>query len=71
MTTQEQLDSVQTAILAIETNGQSQSVSFPESNISLTRASLSELYAREKVLLARLARESSGGYIPINRIKYL
>lgn len=56
-TTQEQLDEVQTAISKVISGAQSYTIG----DRVLTRANLQELEAREKVLMARLAREQRGG----------
>lgn len=60
-TTLEQLESVQAAIEKIETEAQSYSIKDRE----LARANLKDLYAREKVLLARYNREQRGGGIRV------
>ena len=53
--TQTQLETVQTAIAAIEGGAQSYSIS----GRSLTRADLPSLYKRERELLSRLEAEGS------------
>lgn len=58
LTTQAQLEEVQTAITAVMANQ-----SWKSGDITYTRASLSSLQAREEMLLARLRRESRGGVI--------
>lgn len=61
----EQLEDVQTAIAAIESGAQSQSMQ----NRSITRADLSTLYLREKWLRVMVDRETSGG-IGVNYVIY-
>ena len=56
-TYQEQLETVQAAIEAIETLGQGTDVN----GRTLTRADLRTLYQREAELLRRVARETRGG----------
>ncbi len=60
-TTLEQLESVQAAIEKIELKGQAWSAS----GLSLSRADLGSLYAREERLIAKLARETRGGGVRI------
>lgn len=57
----EQLASVQSAIEAIESYGQS----ITEEGQSLTRADLNTLYQRESRLLRKIERESGGGRIKV------
>lgn len=61
----QQLEEVQTAIAAIESGSQSQSMQ----NRSITRADLATLYARERWLRTMVARESDGG-IGVNYVIY-
>lgn len=63
MTYQEQLESVQKAIKAIEEGGQSYTIG----NRQLNRGNLKELYTREKELRRLVAIENNGGNI---RIRY-
>ena len=56
-TYQEQLDSVQSAISAIESGAQSYSIS----GRSMSKADLGVLYDREERLLKKVARSSRGG----------
>lgn len=58
-TTTEQLEEVQAAITAILTGGQAYGIA----GRSLTRASLPDLYKREKELKVELAREENGGFV--------
>ena len=51
-----QLENVQAAISALETGAQSYRIG----DVSVTKASLSTLYAREKTLLVRYRREQKG-----------
>ena len=63
-TTLEQLESVQTAIATIESGGQAYSIA----GRTLSRGDLDTLYAREKYLLSKYERESSGsGGIRVRR----
>ena len=55
--TQEMLDQVNKAIMAIAVGGQSYKIG----SRSLTRADLKQLYAMKNDLTAQLASESSGG----------
>ena len=55
-TLSEQLTSVQTAIEKIESGAQSVSID----GVSVTRADLRTLYAREQRLLQKIERQSSG-----------
>lgn len=55
--TQEMLDQVNAAIMAIAVGGQSYKIG----SRSLTRADLKQLYAMKNDLTAQLASESSGG----------
>jgi len=57
LTLAEQLTSVQAAITAIETNGQSYSIE----GVTYTRASLKTLYDREQRILDKITRETAGG----------
>lgn len=58
---QTQLERVQTAIAAIEGGAQSYSISTELGSRSYGKADLSTLYAREKELRTRAAREARGG----------
>lgn len=60
-TYQQQLESVQAAIAAIEGGAQSYSIA----GRSLSRADLSALYEREKYLIGQAARELRGGGIRV------
>lgn len=59
----EQLVSVQAAIEAIETRGQSYAIG----DRTLRRGDLPALYAREKFLRSQAARETAGGGV---RVRY-
>jgi hypothetical protein len=57
----EQLEEVQAAISAIETNGQQYQIAGGSTSRMLTRADLGKLYKREEYLRMKVSRESRGG----------
>jgi hypothetical protein len=65
LTPQQQLDSVQAAIAALEANPASQ---IKEGDRMVTYADLKTLYDREAVLLGRVSRAANGGGARVRRI---
>ena len=61
ITTQEMLDQVNSAIIAIAVGGQAYKIG----SRSLTRADLKQLYAMKNDLTAQLASEKSGGLLDV------
>jgi len=57
----EQLESVQSAIAAIEGGAQSYNINSPTGGRTVAMADLKTLYDREKWLLMMIARENNGG----------
>ena len=57
----QQLESVQAAILAIETGAQSYSITTASGSRSMSRSDLNTLYEREKYLRSMVAMERRGG----------
>jgi len=65
MTWAERLDQIQKSIMDIETGAQSYSIA----NRQATKATLATLYKQEKWLIAKVAREASGGGIRVRGVK--
>jgi hypothetical protein len=61
MTLEEQLESVQRAIAAIEASGQETDIEVSQNRRRIVRAKLQELYVRESKLRLAIRRRQGGG----------
>ncbi len=62
-TLEQQLESVQKAIMAIESGGQEVDIEVNQNRRRVTRADLRELYRRENQLKTAICRQNGGGII--------
>ncbi len=62
-TLEQQLESVQKAIMAIESGGQEIDIEVNQNRRRVTRADLRELYRRENQLKTAIRRQNGGGII--------
>ena len=60
-TLEEQLDSVQKAIFAIESGGQESDIEVNQNRRRISRAELKDLYRRESQLKMAITRKNGGG----------
>lgn len=68
MTLEEQLESVQRAIAAIESGGQETSIEVNQNRRDIVRPKLKDLYEREQKLKMAIRRQNGGGmFIAIPR----